>query len=88
MSNVSMWPAEWDRPFAIGGRDVDPVARTIRHESATNTVEPRVMALLIALAMQPGAVRRRDALIEAIWPNAPGGDQSLSNADNPPGLGH
>ncbi|MEO1116304.1 MAG: winged helix-turn-helix domain-containing protein [Pseudomonadota bacterium] len=80
MSNVSMWPAEWDRPFTIGGRNVDPVARTIRHESATNTVEPRVMALLIALAMQPGAVRRRDALIDAIWPNAPGGDQSLSNA--------
>ncbi|MEL6950313.1 MAG: winged helix-turn-helix domain-containing protein [Pseudomonadota bacterium] len=80
MSNVSMWPAEWDRPFAIGGRDVDPVARTIRHESATNTVEPRVMALLIVLARQPGEVQRREALIDAIWPNAPGGDQSLSNA--------
>ncbi|MEO1595082.1 MAG: winged helix-turn-helix domain-containing protein [Pseudomonadota bacterium] len=80
MSNVSMWPAEWDRPFTIGGRDVDPVTRTIRHESETNTVEPRVMALLIALARQPGEVQRRDALIDAIWPNAPGGDQSLSNA--------
>ncbi|MEO0617593.1 MAG: winged helix-turn-helix domain-containing protein, partial [Pseudomonadota bacterium] len=75
-----MWPAEWDRPFTIGGRDVDPVARTIRHAGATNTVEPRVMALLIALARQPGEVQRRDALIDAIWPNAPGGDQSLSNA--------
>lgn len=80
MSNVSLWPAEWDRPFTVGEYDVDPVARTISHAGETRNVQPRVMALLIALARRPGEVQRRETLIEAIWPKSPGGDQSLSNA--------
>ncbi|MEM7613023.1 MAG: winged helix-turn-helix domain-containing protein, partial [Pseudomonadota bacterium] len=80
MSNVRLWPAEWDEPFEIAGRRVDPVARTISHNDEVKSVEPRIIALLVALADKPLAVCRRDDLIKKIWPNSPGADQSLSNA--------
>jgi len=80
MSNVRLWAAEWDRPFVIDGRHVDPAARSIEIADKTTETEPRVMAVLIELARRQGETVRRQELIDQVWRGAPGADPSLSNA--------
>ncbi len=80
MSNVRLWEPEWDQPFIIGGRRIDPTARMIETDKSAAEVEPRVMALLITLAQRQGETVRRQDLIDAVWGGAPGADQSLNNA--------
>jgi len=41
-------------------------------------VEPKVMALLVALSAQPHQLVRREELLEHIWPDGLGGDESLT----------
>lgn len=80
MSNVRLWIAQWDRPFILGGRRIDPSTRCIETGDSVVIVEPRVMGVLIALAQYQGDTVRREDLIDRVWDGAPGADQSLSNA--------
>lgn len=80
MSNVRLWSAEWDRPFLLEGRRCDPAGRRVEIGDDAVEVEPRVMAVLVALAERQGETVRRQELIDAVWDGAPGADQSLNNA--------
>lgn len=80
MSNVQLRNVSWDEPFRLAGLRIDPQSGRIDFENESVEIEPRVMAVLIELASQPGATVRRDHLIETIWRGAPGAEQSLNNA--------
>src|SRR5690348_6649231 len=53
--------------FTIGRLQIYPSTREIAAGNRRQTVEPRVMQVLIVLARANGAVVSRDALIEACW---------------------
>lgn len=80
MSNVRLWDDQWDQPFELDGRLVDPAGRRIEFNNNAIEIEPRVMAVLIALAQKPGETVRRQELIDLVWSGAPGAEQSLNNA--------
>ena len=80
MSNVRLWNEKWDRPFDVAGRIVEPSARRVSLDGNAVEIEPRVMAVLIALSQNPRETVRRQELIDRVWDGAPGADQSLNNA--------
>jgi DNA-binding winged helix-turn-helix (wHTH) protein/TolB-like protein len=53
--------------FTLGPLTVDPSTRQINGEGRSETVEPRVMRVLVALGEKPGRVLSRDELIELCW---------------------
>lgn len=53
--------------FALGRLQVRPSLREVTLGGQTETVEPRVMQVLVALARADGAVVSRDQLIETCW---------------------
>jgi len=54
-------------PFALGKANVDPATRQIEVAGRRETLEPRVMQVLVALARADGAIVTRDELIELCW---------------------
>ncbi|MFC2952451.1 tetratricopeptide repeat protein [Marinicaulis aureus] len=80
MSNVRLWNEDQDQPFDLAGRRVVPAFRRISYDGGTTEIEPRVMAVLLALAQRAGETVRRQELIDLVWNGAPGADQSLNNA--------
>lgn len=80
MSNVRLWRSEWDRPFLVEGRRCDPAGHRVEFGDDAVEVEPRVMAVLVALAERQGETVRREEVIDAVWGGASGADQSLNNA--------
>lgn len=54
-------------PFALGPLSVDPATRQVAGEGRSETLEPRVMQVLVALARAKGAIVTRDELIERCW---------------------
>lgn len=79
MSNVRLWQTALDGPFRLADRIIDPSACRIIGPDGDHKVEPRVMALLLALASRPKTVVRRDDLIDEVWAGAAGADNSLTN---------
>ncbi|MGI9332161.1 MAG: winged helix-turn-helix domain-containing protein [Gammaproteobacteria bacterium] len=77
-------------PFLVGSWRIDPIAR--RASSTENPVPlrgndarecrltPKAMAVLVALAEAQGEVVTRQALIDAVWPEAVVGDETLTHA--------
>jgi DNA-binding winged helix-turn-helix (wHTH) protein len=53
--------------FALGPLTVDPSTRRINGNGRSETLEPRVMRVLVALGEIPGRVLSRDELIELAW---------------------
>jgi DNA-binding winged helix-turn-helix (wHTH) protein/Flp pilus assembly protein TadD len=53
--------------FRLGGLQVDPSRLTIASNQASFQVEPRVMAVLVALASAEGRVVSRDELVNRCW---------------------
>jgi DNA-binding winged helix-turn-helix (wHTH) protein/Tfp pilus assembly protein PilF len=53
--------------FALGPLTVDPSTRRIDGCGRSETIEPRVMRVLVALGQVPGQVLSRDDLIELCW---------------------
>ncbi len=66
--------------FTAGGVEVWPDRNLLAKGEAQIRLEPKVMALLCALAGAPGRVFSREELIEAVWGVEFGGDESLSRA--------
>ena len=63
------------RPFRLGGLEVDPPRRRV---STGETLEPRVMQVLVALARANGAVVSRDELIRTCWDGRIVGEDSIT----------
>jgi DNA-binding winged helix-turn-helix (wHTH) protein/TolB-like protein len=64
--------------FAIGPLLVSPSLREVRAADRRETVEPRVMQVLIALVRADGAVVSRDTLIEHCWGGRIVGDDAIN----------
>jgi tetratricopeptide (TPR) repeat protein/TolB-like protein len=64
----------------LGGARVDVGNGRIEGDGGEIALEPRVLDLVVELDRQRGEVVARDALIERIWENYPGADQSLTTS--------
>jgi len=64
----------------VGQWTVCPHELTLSDGQACQTLEPKVMDLLLVLAERPGEVILRETLIERVWAVAAGGDESLTRA--------
>lgn len=62
-------------PFRLGALEVDPPRRRV---STGETLEPRVMQVLVALARAKGAVVSRDELIRTCWDGRIVGEDSIT----------
>lgn len=62
-------------PFRLGVLEVDPPRRRV---STGETLEPRVMQVLVALARAKGAVVSRDELIQTCWDGRIVGEDSIT----------
>jgi len=56
-----------ERPFGLGDWSVSPGEGTVSLGTTTVRLEPRVMALLVRLASEPGTVVSREKLLRAVW---------------------
>lgn len=64
-------------PFAIGALDIYPAIRQLKRGARSETVEPRVMQVLVALAHRKGEVVSRDDLIASCWDGRIVGDNAI-----------
>jgi DNA-binding winged helix-turn-helix (wHTH) protein/TolB-like protein len=67
-----------EQDFALGGAMVQPSSREIVFDGARETVEPRVMQVLVALARRHGEVVSRDALIQQCWEGRIVGEDAIN----------
>src|SRR5687768_16557176 len=56
-----------EQPFRVGSLEVEPARRQIKAGGRSETLEPRVMQVLVALARADGTIVTRDELIESCW---------------------
>jgi len=68
------------RRYRIGLVELDPAQDRLSGPAGRVHLEPRVCDFAVFLARRAGEVVHREALIEAVWNNYPGADQSLTNA--------
>jgi DNA-binding winged helix-turn-helix (wHTH) protein len=66
-----------EQPFKIGELQVDPPTRQLRNGARKETLEPRVMQVLIALARAKGRVVSRDELVEHCWEGRAIGEDAI-----------
>lgn len=66
--------------FYIGDALVFPHQHRVQRDGQTTRIEPRLMALLMCLAEEPGAVVSRTDLLDATWPEGYGTDEGLTKA--------
>lgn len=64
-------------PFRLGEVEVHPATRQIVRAEQCETLEPRVMQVLVALAQARGAVLTRDELIALCWEGRIVGDNAI-----------
>ncbi len=62
----------------VGGKRVDFAALTIEGEDGPVSIEPKVMALLQLLVANAGTVVSRQDILDTVWHENYGGDESLS----------
>ena len=77
MTADSQPPLLFDR-LLLKGCLVDPARLSIQSHNGSTTVEPKVMSLLQVLAERPGHIWTREDLLNRIWPDGVGGDESLT----------
>lgn len=65
------------QPFRLGALDVKPATRQVVRGNRSETIEPRVMQVLVALAQAQGAVVSRDVLIATCWGGTVVGDNAI-----------
>lgn len=64
-------------PFRLGAVQVEPARRRLSAGGRSETLEPRVMQVLVALADAEGAVVSRDELIERCWGGVVVGENAI-----------
>lgn len=67
-------------PFRLNDLLVDPEDLSLTNGDETVRLEPKFMAVLVALAERPGRTWKRDHLVNRVWPDGAGGDESLTRA--------
>ena len=67
-------------PFSIGALRVDPPTRQVEHDGKSETLEPRVMQVLVALARANGTIVTRDELILWCWDGRIVGEDAINRA--------
>lgn len=65
-------------PFALGWLAVDPPTRQVHSNGVSETLEPRVMQVLVALARARGAIVTRDELFGQCWGGRVVGEDSIN----------
>ena len=67
-----------ERPFELGKVRVDPAIRQIVYaDNSSETLEPRVMEVLVAMHRADGAILTRDDLTAACWHNIVVGEDAI-----------
>ena len=64
--------------FLLGRAEVRPARREIACDGSRETVEPRVMRALVALARAKGDILSRDDLIESCWDSVIVGEDAIN----------
>lgn len=64
--------------FALGGLDVRPAKLEVVAGERRETLEPRIMQVMVALARQRGAVVSREDLIQSCWGGRIVGEDSIN----------
>lgn len=64
-------------PFRLGGLEVRPAVGELEWPGGRETLQPRVMQVLVTLARSRGEVVSRDALVEACWGGRVVGDDAI-----------
>ncbi len=64
--------------FSLGGMKVHPATREVIADGIPETLEPRVMQVLVALARRRGQVVSRDELILSCWGGRAVGDDAIN----------
>jgi DNA-binding winged helix-turn-helix (wHTH) protein/Tfp pilus assembly protein PilF len=67
-----------ERPFALASMTVVPSFRQVKKDGASETLEPRVMQVLVALAQKEGGIVGRDELISRCWDGRIVGENSIN----------
>lgn len=67
-------------PFTVGDLSVDPPTRQIESATARETLEPKVMQVLVALARANGRIVTRDELIAWCWDGRIVGEDAINRA--------
>src|SRR5262245_20388562 len=77
--NASLPPIDLatEPSFPLGPHVVHPSTREIATGGDRQTLEPRVMQVLVALAQQRGATASKDRLIERCWGGVIVGEDSI-----------
>jgi Tol biopolymer transport system component/DNA-binding winged helix-turn-helix (wHTH) protein len=65
-------------PFRAGEWTILPEANLIVKDDVERHLEPKVMKVLLTLALQPGHVYAKEELIAAVWPNTFVSDDALT----------
>lgn len=66
--------------FALGAFAVDPPRRLVIGPEGAETLEPRVVQVLVALARAGGAIVTRDELVASCWGGRAIGDDAINRA--------
>lgn len=69
-----------EAPFALSGVHISPGTLQIEQAGRTDTLEPRVMQVLVALAQAEGQIVTREELIERCWQGRVVGEDALNRA--------
>ena len=68
--------------FVLGGIEVRPSLRELAGEGRQETIDPRVMQVLVALTRAKGRAVSRDDLIESCWDGVIVGDDAINRCIN------
>jgi DNA-binding winged helix-turn-helix (wHTH) protein/tetratricopeptide (TPR) repeat protein len=67
-------------PFRLGEIEIHPATRQIVRGDRRETLQPRIMQVLVALAQADGAILTRDELIERCWGGTIVGENAIQRA--------
>lgn len=67
-------------PFLIGDWSVEPTLNRLSRGGQSVQIEPRIMHVLVCLAVRPGKVVSRTALLEVVWSKAVVNEEGLTHA--------
>ena len=64
----------------LGSLSICPLSNTVSSRDKTVKVTPKVMSVLVSLIDAQGEVLTREYLLDKLWPNRVGADESLTRA--------
>lgn len=80
MIHAAPSPSEIPSPFRVGSWTVQADLNRLERGEESIPLEPRVMRVLLCLAVHPGEVWSREALLEAVWGDVVVQEEALTHA--------